>query len=531
VSALVGAGALARLALRRDRVRLTIWTVAIVGSVVAIARALPGIYPTAAERQTRATFAATPTAKALRGPGHGLDDYTIGAMLANEMLLYGLIAVALMSILVVVRHTRAEEESGRAELVRSAVVGAHAPTAAALLVVAGASVAIGALTALGLVVVCDDLSPAGSIAFGMSLTAAGLAFAGVGAVAAQVTEHARGAVGIGGLGLGVAFVLRALGDIGDGTLSWLSPLGWSQATRAYVDERWWPLLLSAGLAIALMGLAFALASRRDVDAGLVRPRPGPRRASALLASPFGLALRLQRAALLGWGAGVLLLGLAFGTVAGDAERFLADNPRIEEVFAVEGASVIDTLLALVVLILALLAAACAISCALRARSEELEERADAVLATALPRARWAASHLAVALAGGAAVLLVGAAGLGISTAIDQDDPAIVPRVLAAGLAHVAAVWVVVGVVAALFGLAPRASALGWAVLALAVFVGLLGEVLGLPQTVRALSPFEHVPPLPGGDVAVGPLMGLGGAAAALHAAGLAGFRRRDVNVR
>ena len=38
-----------------------------------------------------------------------------------------------MAILLVVRHTRAEEETGRAELVGAGVVGRHAPLAAALI--------------------------------------------------------------------------------------------------------------------------------------------------------------------------------------------------------------------------------------------------------------------------------------------------------------------------------------------------------------------------------------------------------------
>ena len=63
----------------------------------------------------------------------------------------------------------------------------------------------------------------GSLLYGASIAAVGLVFTGVGLVAAQVTEHARGAVGIGLAVLGVAFLLRAIGDVAENGLSWAVP--------------------------------------------------------------------------------------------------------------------------------------------------------------------------------------------------------------------------------------------------------------------------------------------------------------------
>ena len=55
-----------------------------------------------------------------------------------------------MSIFTVIRRTRADEETGRTELLASAVVGRAAPLAAAVTVAIGASLAIGVLiTAAG----------------------------------------------------------------------------------------------------------------------------------------------------------------------------------------------------------------------------------------------------------------------------------------------------------------------------------------------------------------------------------------------
>ncbi len=86
-----------------------------------------------------------------------------------------------------------------------------------------------------------------------------------------------------------------------------------------------------------------------------------------------------------------------------------------------------------------------------------------------------------------------------------------------------------GIAAALFGLAPRASvAGGWSALGVAVLMLLLGATLQLSHWVLDISPFQHLPKLPGGAVSATPLVSLSVIALALGAAGLAGLRRRDI---
>jgi ABC-2 type transport system permease protein len=531
VNSFAGTGTLVRFILRRDRLRLPIWIGGIVGFSVAVVMSFPGIYPTEVERQARARLMEHPVSTAFRGPGHGLEDYTIGAIVANELMIWAAIAVALMSIFLVVRHTRAEEESGRLELVRAAVVGRYAAPTAALVVVFAANIVIGGLLAIGLTGLVEELPWRGSLAFGMATAAIGLVFAGVAVVAAQMTEHSRGASSVGTAVLGAAFVLRAIGDVQGSVLSWLSPIGWSQATRAYVDERWWPLLISLAVALVLPGFAFALNNRRDVAAGLLPQQPGPATASKSLAHPAGLAFRLQRGGLAGWSVGLLVLGGAFGSLAGAVDDFVADNPQLVEFLeGFEGASVLDAFFAMLVMILAMLSAVFGIQTMLRPRTEEIEGRAEPLLATALSRLGWLGGYLIVALGGSILVVVAGSLGLGLMAGIDQGDISLVTRLLGAGLAYVPAIWLVIGLVAALFGLAPRAVAAGWLLFAFALFVGLFGDLLRLPEWMFNLSPYEHAPQLPGGEVQTISLVLLMGIAAALIVAGLAGFRRRDLDL-
>ncbi|MGD9998336.1 MAG: ABC transporter permease, partial [Ilumatobacteraceae bacterium] len=132
---------------------------------------------------------------------------------------------------------------------------------------------VGSLVAAALVV--QDLPVTGSVVFGIQFVVLGTVFAAIAAVAAQITENARVASGLTGAAIGVAFTLRAAGDIGDGTLSWASPIGWVQKTRPFAGETWWPVLVAIAAAGAIAALAVWLTVHRDVGAGLLASRAGP----------------------------------------------------------------------------------------------------------------------------------------------------------------------------------------------------------------------------------------------------------------
>jgi ABC-2 type transport system permease protein len=82
--------------------------------------------------------------------------------------------------------------------------------------------------------------------------------------------------------------------------------------------------------------------------------------------------------------------------------------------------------------------------------------------------------------------------------------------------------------AAVFGLAPRLAALTWAGLIVCLLLLDVGVLLRLSQWLVDVSPFAHVPKLPGAAFTATPLLWLTGITVALVAVGLAGFRRRDI---
>lgn len=527
---LTGTGSLLRFGLRRDRVRTPVWLAALTLGTVWPATAFSELYANEAERQTAGNTMNTPAGLAFTGPEHYLTDYHYGAMLGHQMLGFVAILVGLMSVLMVVRHTRAEEETGRAEQVRANVVGRHAHLVSAVLVVAAANVLIGFLTGVGIAGLgIESMDWSGSMLYGAAHTAAGLAFTGAAAVTVQITEHSRGAAGLGMAVVGVAYVLRASGDVNDSGLSWASPIGWSQATWAFLENRWWPLLLSLALASALTVLGFGLSTRRDVGAGLRQARPGARQASNLLVRPIGLALRLHRGMMLGFGIAMLLLGVAYGSVLGDAESMLGSIDVFQDAMAnIGGTSVAESFASLVPIVMAILASVYVVLAMSRPRAEETAGRAEPMLALPLSRSAWLASHLVVALIGSVVMMLAAGIGFGASGAAAISDGSMFGKLVWACLAYTPALWLVAGVAVALFGFATRAVALAWILPLYGFVVGYLGQLLQFPGWLSNLSPFGHIPQLPAREFTATPLLLLTAIAAVLIAAGLTMFREREI---
>jgi ABC-2 type transport system permease protein len=462
---------------------------------------------------------------AFNGAAQGLN--TVGGQVAFQFGAAGMVLVALMSIFMVGRLTRGEEEAGRLEVVRSLPVGIHANTLAAALTVAAMNLIIGGLTAA--VLIAQGLPVAGSVTFGVSFILVGLVFGGVALLVAQVTESTRVAYGTAGAVLGAAYVLRAVGDIGDGTVSWFSPIGVAQKARPFANERWWPLLLLVAVTVLLVVAASALTVRRDLGAGLVAARPGPPAAAPWLGHPLGLAFRLQRGSLLGWSAGVLVIGAAYGWIGPTVDTFIGQNKALAEMLtSAGGPSLTDSYFASSFRLMALIATGFAIGSAMRVRSEETSMRAELVLATPVSRWRFAASHLAVACAGSVVMLAVAGLGTSLAYGVAGGGMQSVPRLFVAALVYAPAMWIMVGLVIALDGLVPRLLGVTWAVLVACVVEGFLGAILGLPRWLSDLSPFEHVPQLPAASLTLLPLVVMSAVAAGLTLIGLTGLRRRDI---
>lgn len=516
---------LLRFHLRRDRLMLLWWIAGAVLLYWSQAVSVEGLYPTQAEfDKAAASMAGNAAFIAMAGPARALN--TVGGQVAWQASAFGAIVAGLLSMFLVGRHSRAEEESGRDELVRAGAVGRTEPIAAAALTVFVANVLLGGLVASSLI--GYGLAVAGSVNLGLAAALAGLVFGAVALVAAQLTEGTRAMYGITGAVIGASYVLRALGDVGNGALSWASPIGWGQAMHAFSGERWWPALISVAAVVVLMAVALRLFALRDIGSGIVAARPGPARAGRRLQGSLGLAWRQQRAGVVGWAAALFLTGIGYGAIGDDVQDLLGDSQFSHDVFRQGGGSLVDSFYAVAAAMLALIATGFAISSALRARGEETDGRVESLLATGLSRQRWGMAHLAVTVSG--IVVVVGAAGLGLGLGYQMvtGDGSAVGRLLGATLQYAAPVLVLVALTWLAYGLSARWAGIGWPALTFCVVVLFFGELLQLPGWLVALSPFTHLALVPAESFAWDPVLWQLALAAALVTAGILALRRRDL---
>ncbi|GAB3326173.1 exporter of polyketide antibiotics [Geodermatophilus aquaeductus] len=539
MNAITGTATLVRLALRRERVRLPIWVAAPALLVALQAANIASTYP-AEEDRIAATrlLAANPGLRLLRGPA---ANSSLGALTFSDAFWIIAVLAALMSVWVVVRHTRQDEESGRGEMIASAAVGPYASLAAAVGVAVTADLVLAGLTALGLVV--SGLPVAGSAATGLAIGASGIAFAGIAAVAVQLASSARTATALSLAALGAAYLLRGIGDAlgrveDDGLTvtsawpSWLSPLGWAQQVQAFEANKWWLLALPAALATATVAIGVALAGRRDHGLGIFTDPGGPAAAPRSLLSPWGLAWRLQRGVLLGWAVAMVIVGAVVGSLGQQIED-LARNARLVELLTALGGAGVDlsdTFYAALLTLIGAIVAGFPLQAMLRANGEESAGRLEHVLATAVGRTRWIAGHITCAVVGTLVLLLVlgGVAGLGDGLVTGEPAARLI-TLSAAALVQAPAILVLTGAAVAAIAFLPRsAGAVVWAGLTVAILLGPIGGVVDLPGAVRDLSPFTHVPPAPAADIPAAPLLALLALAALLTTAGLIRFAHRDL---
>jgi ABC-2 type transport system permease protein len=485
---------------------------------VASAAATPGLYPGEAGRVRAAEgLNGSPAIVALYGPI--LDVRSVGELAMTKLTVLYAVFVAVLFIVLVRRHTRVEEESGRTELVAGTGVGRDAPLAASVIETDLLAAVLGLLTAAANALAGLELI--GSIAFGGLWAGTALVAAGVGAVAAQLSASARTCAGYAAAVIGAFFVLRAVGDTGPVSLSWLSPLGWNTQVRAYSETRWWLLLMYPLLAAGLFAVARLLRSRRDLGAGLLAAHAGPPSGSPHLSGPLSLTLKVHVTMLGLWTGAVAVLGVLFGMITpgiGD----LLESETAQELIDQLGGVLIAAILSVIAVVVTYFAST-VIS---HAGRDEIEGRAELALSTATSRSHWFAASVAVALIGTTWVLAV--TGIGLWIGYDVAGGPGVDNLVVAAMAWAPAVWVAGGLSALCLAIRPTWAAAAWAWPGVFLTLVIVGDLLELPGWVVDLSPYSHVPALPAASWDWGAELGLTGAALVLVL--LAGWRynARDV---
>lgn len=522
-------GRVLRLMVRRDRVRIPLWILGIAFFTFLVPLAFSDLYPSQQERDVMAKTMENPAMVAMVGPGN-LDHYTIGAMTAHQMLLLTAAVVGLMSILLVTRHTRADEEVGRIELIRTLPVGRLSNLNSTLLLVCGTNVILALVIGFGLFALrIESMDLEGSFLYGMALGATGVLFAGMAALFAQLVETSRGTIGLSITALVIVYLVRAIGDVGNETLSWISPLGWVTKTDAYVNNHWWPIGSLLGAAAVMFAGAYYVYAVRDLGAGFLPLRPGPKYASAFLQSPVGLAFRLQRMGAIAWAVGMLVIGLSYGSVFGDLEAFFAGNEMMEQLLkSADRYSLTERFIPMLMVVMAILGTIPPLMAMNKLYGEEKKSRIEPILGGAVSRPRLMAAYVTMAMINGLVMLSLAAVGLWAAGAVVMDEPFAFGTIYGAAIVYYPALLMMIMLAALLIGFVPRLHSLIWLYLLYSFIVVYLGGLFQFPDWARYLSPYDHIPELPVEDMDVVPVVILTGCALAMGLLGLIGYRRRDV---
>lgn len=531
MNTLTGLGPMLRLAWRRDRIFWLCWIVGLVILMPMTARMYDSIIPPGTDpRATLEPLRTNPSMLALLGPA--FDIYNKGGFVFWRVGGFVSIFAGMMTGFGILRATRSEEENGRLELLRSGVLGRHAPLAAGVLAcVLGSTVA--GLLAAGLNIAVG-LEVPGSFAAGAAILSTGLIFTGIGAICAQVFENSRAASG---WTLGVFFagmyVARMIVDgSGDAYLGarWAIPMEWGMLIRPYADERWWVLALPIALTVLLVGIALTLESRRDQGAGLKQSRPGRAHAAGYLSGVWGLAWRLQRGGLIGWTLGLLLGALGTGQIMSQLDASIEGNPQLGAMLEkMGGTSVIETAFYLAMLgILGSITAIMAVIIVNRLRVEENRGQAEVMLATATSRWSYALSNVVWAVVLPSLVFIGCGALLPLLPGQAAGDYSLMGSYTKTAALLLPGLLLIVGFAVCLVGWLPRLTGLSWALLGWTMFTVWFAELFDVPKWLLKIQPWGYLAHPPRDEMDWTAFSIELAIAVALLVVGLIGYRRRNI---
>ncbi|MFT4246145.1 MAG: hypothetical protein QM571_06490 [Micrococcaceae bacterium] len=528
------------LILKRERIKLPIWILAISLSLVSMVPLLKDTYgSTDSLTVLYKTVSTNPALVFLAGP---IEAPTFGALMTLETMLWWGLAIAFMNTIFIIRHTRQNEETGALELVLSARVHRFAGLIAAIIVAFFANLILTLIIGAGLAVTDVDWKDGNGWLYAIALGLFGFVWAVFASIAAQLVESARSANSILASLIGVGFVLRGVGDFlgksnSQGLLeskwpSYLTPFGWLELTHALTSAKWSALWVFVVVAIVLMPVGFLLLVNRDLGSGAIAARKGKSRASVFLRTPLGLTWKLQQNIFIGWLVAVIAMVATIGFLVPQVSNIYESSPGIVQMIEAMGGSdaMIPAFISAMLGIVVLMVLAYVLQALSKLRGEESNGHLEVLLSTKLSRLQWFALHTIVALVGGAIMLAISGWLMAASVNAGSDNlHADIGKYTISGLQYWPILALFTGFYILLFGIFPKATgAVTWLYYGFVVFATWLAPMLKLKQWVMDLSPMSHIASAPAEAIKGEPQLVITGISIALIAIGTYAWRNRDV---
>ena len=522
---------LLRLKLKRDRFSLPVWILGVLAFAVCVVPAVPSLAGSADELAVMAEMMKNPAMIAMCGVSYG-DTMTLGILYTQLMLVWTATLVGIMNILLVIRHTRTDEDEGRLEVIRALPTGKLSNLASVGVIMIGINVIVAVLVGITMPAFgVESIDLAGSLVYGAALGGCGLVFAVLTMVIVQLVQSARGAMGMGLTLLGVLFMVRAYGDVGSEIAALISPLGLIQRTYPYYGNHWWPVFVLVGTSVVVMVLAFVLVATRDLGEGLLPAMTGRRsHASIFLSGEWGLIWRLTRGPVIAWAATVFILAAAYGAVMPDMEDFVRSSPIYQAMFGIDATAddIVGPTVTMLVIIMTAISVIPVLTVIFNLGAEERKGRLDYVVGKSVSRVRLFVGY--ALLAGFVAVVmqLLIAVGFHSVAAYVMADPMSLSLTMKSAFNFGATLIGFAGLGLFLMGWAKKLTWVAWGYLAVSFLYIVIGGLLNLPRWVERLTPFGLLQRWPTETFSWWPWVGLVFGGVILAALGAVGFRRRDV---
>ena len=524
----VGTFKLLRLAIRRDCFKSPIWIIlpclAFWGQIT-FNLAMPDWQVFLAE------LSASPMTGAILGP---IVPLTLeGAIMWRSMVQAAMILMIAVP-LVVIRHTRSEEASNRAEFYLSRPIGKFAPFMAALILGMGGSLLAGIL--ISIILIVSGFAVVGSILAGLTVAFSGCIFAGLALIIAQIFTAPKSVWIAIALLVGSTYFTMVMNNLSGGFSGWLwlAPQSWYRSTVPFGENAVWPLFAFVFFCLVTVGCAFALLKKRDISGGLFTEPVGNTKAPTFLATPLALNLWQNKNMALAWGLGMAFIGGATGaigpTIADQMSEMLAGfaswGPAMAKLGNQEG------FVALMIYMLGLMGGGSimAVSIMIGLKSDESAGFAEMMLAKPISRVHYIVSFISMAFLYSAVVLVVLGLAVGIGWGTVTGDGAFILKTLTMSISKIPSLWLIIGFAAFLYGVAPKIQTVLSSLLVSGLIVlEMFWEVGLVPWEVLELTPFgiAHYS-IPIGELNILPLVIATILALGLAWLGISGFRKRNI---
>jgi len=517
--------------IKRDRITSLIWLVALSAFALLLAGIYPGLFPDEISMQGMLATINTPAMIAMMGPVYGLDDITPAIMMSQNCLVWFAIAVIIMNIFFINRYTRTDEELGRLEMIISLPVGRLTDSISMIFLSFVLNIAIALLiVAFTLMVNIEGSSAIGALTYGLSIGIQGFVFAMLTLLMAQLFSTARASMGAAFALMGIAYMLRAYGDMNENLMSYISPMGLGLKVEAFYSNNFMPVLLLFAQAVVIAAIALWVNVRRDMGAGVFPARKGTAHASKFLQTPLGFAWRLSRGGFFAWIIGIFALGASYGAVVGELDNFVENNEGIKQILEGNGgaSTLVDAYIAMLACMTALLVSIPLINCINRLRTEEKRGRLEAITATSVSRKSIFGSFILIAVLESIVLTFFGAFGL--YAAASSTGLVAFGTLMSATFAYLPALFVMLALAVFLVGLFPKLTSLLWILFGYSFIMFYFGRLFAdkIPEIVMKLSPFNTIPQLPVEEFSAIPPVVLCFIAIILIVTGITGFEKRDI---